>query len=127
MIRQRGKKGLEWQRERIKILKQLGKTGKYVIVKSLLYGNCKDCGRYKCLDLDHVEGRHGENPHALTNLDPICRICHIKRHNLNHMPQKEQKTDKSKAKPNWQKDHICKNCKETISLLLCPHCGKISV
>ncbi len=127
-IRQLGKKGLEWKRERMKRVKELVATGKYVLIKTILYGNCLDCGRYKPLDLDHVEGRGGSDPHRMENLDPICRICHIKRHDENHMAQKEQKTDTSKTKKaNWQKDHPCKNCKAVIAMLLCPHCKQLSV
>lgn len=126
MIRKLGKKGLEWQRERRKRIKELEATGKYVVIKTLLYGNCLDCGRYKCLDLDHRDGRSGDNPHELNNLDPVCRECHIKRH-LNMADKKDNNKSEKSKKPNWQKDHSCKNCKRVIAMLLCPHCGKMSV
>lgn len=126
MIRKLGKKGLEWKRERLKRIKELEATGNYAVIKTLLYGHCKDCGRYKCLDLDHKEGRDVEDPHALTNLDPICRDCHQKRH-LNMSEKKENNKSEKSKKANWQKDHQCKNCKRIISTLLCSHCGKVSV
>lgn len=128
MIRKLGKKGLEWKRERLKRIKELEATGGYTILGTLLFGHCLDCGRYKCLDLDHREGRHGEDPHALSKLDAVCRECHQQRHLRNHMPQKDKKDDTSKSKKaDWAKDHKCKHCKEIVSTLLCTNCQKISI
>lgn len=119
-----GKAGKEWQKARKKRIKELEATGKYVVIKTLLFGFCKDCGRYKCLDLDHIDGRGGEDPHRMENLDPICRLCHIKRHN--NMANDKSKNKNSK-KVNWQKPHKCRWCKTTTSMLLCHNCRRISI
>lgn len=126
MIRKLGKKGLEWKRERLKRIKELAATGNYEVIKTLLYGPCKDCGRHSALDLDHAEGRHGPEPHAMENLEAICRECHQKRH-LNMSDKKENNKSEKSKKANWAKDHPCKHCKVIIAMLLCPHCGKLSV
>lgn len=126
MIRKKGKKGLEWDRERRKRINELEATGKYVVIKTLLYGPCSDCHRWKCLDLDHKEGRDGEDPHRMENLDPVCRDCHIKRHNNMSEKKENNKSSKSK-KANWMTPHPCKNCKIIVSSLLCTNCQKMSV
>jgi hypothetical protein len=121
-----GKKGLEWKRERKKRIKELEETGEYRVEGSLLFGCCKDCGGYNILDLDHKDGRDGEDPHRMDNLDPICRWCHIKRHRNMADKKEDNKNSKSK-KVNWMKNHSCKNCKVVVSTLICSNCGKISV
>lgn len=121
-----GKKGREWINERRKRIKELEATGEYVVIKTLLYGICRDCNRYKCLDLDHIDGRDGIDPHRMSNLDPICRECHVKRHT--NMADKKENNKKSKSKKaDWQKPHDCKNCKREVSSLLCTSCGRMSI
>lgn len=127
MIKQRGKKYNEWQRERRKRLKELEATGKYHVVDRMLYGNCTDCGKYGILDLDHIDGRGGIDPHRMENLDPVCRNCHIKREGSNHMAQKESGKSKKNKKPKWVVDHQCIHCKSIVQTLLCTNCHKISI
>lgn len=125
MIRKLGKKGLEWKRERLQRIKELAKTGKYEIIKTLLYGPCKDCGKHSSLDLDHIQGRHITNPHDMSNLEAICRECHQKRH-MNTSEKKESNKNQKTKKADWTKEHVCKYCKKTLSTLLCT-CGKLSI
>jgi hypothetical protein len=116
---------LEWDRERKKRLKELEATGFYEVRGSLLYGNCEDCCEWGLLDLDHKDGREGDDPHRMENLDPICRMCHGKRHN-NMADKKENNKNSKSKKANWQKPHECKSCKRIVSSLICV-CGKISI
>lgn len=116
-----GKKANEWRRERRKRIRELVSTGKYIVDGDLLFGRCSRCHKWGLLDLHHKDGRSGFEPHRMANLEPICRSCHAEE----HMPSKDKKTNKKKAK--WEMEHKCKNCKAVISMLLCPHCGKISV
>jgi hypothetical protein len=114
-----GKKHNEWVRERRKRLQELKETGEYKVEGSLLYGNCSQCGKYGLLDLHHINGRL--EGHELENLKPICRKCHMKEHGVG------AKKTKTRKKANWEREHQCKHCKRVSSMLLCPHCGKISV
>jgi 5-methylcytosine-specific restriction endonuclease McrA len=125
-MRKIGKKGLEWIRERKKRLKELEATGEYIIEGTSLIGSCCDCGLWRTLDFDHKEGRGGDNPHRMENLDAICRECHINRHNNMSKDKKNNKNSKSK-KASWMKDHECKSCKKTVSTIICGYCGKMSV
>lgn len=124
-MRQVGKRGLEWRRERRKRLKELEATGEYKVEGELLYGNCLKCGRYGLLDLDHVSGRSGFEPHRMENLEAICRNCHNIKHGTAMSDQK--KKTKGRKKAEWEMDHQCIHCKETVSTLLCSSCGKLSV
>lgn len=124
-MRRLGKKGLEWQRERRKRLKELEATGNYKVEGTLLYGHCKDCGRWGLLDLDHIDGRGGFEPHRMENLDPICRRCHDIRHGK--IMSEEKKKSKGRKKAEWEMDHKCQHCKQIVSTLLCSNCGKLSV
>lgn len=39
----------------------------------------------------------------------------------------EKKEERKSSKADWSRPHKCKNCKQQISMLVCPYCGKMSV
>lgn len=122
-MRQVGKKGLEWQRERRKLIAELKKTGEYEIVGSRVSGICKDCGEYHLLTPDHKIKRSQGGKHTKANIDWICWKCHNLRDNMGDPRKKKPKSKKA----NWQTPHKCKSCKQVVSSLICSNCGKLSI
>ena len=119
-----GKKGKEWQEARDKLIEQGVKDG--TLIKrsdGVVAGDCADCGQFKRLTPDHRKKRAQGGSNRKTNIDWVCWKCHDLRDNRGDPMEKKTK----KTKVNWAKKHPCKNCKLPISMLLCPHCGKVSV
>lgn len=130
-MRKIGKKGLAWQRERRQRIKELKTDERYVVEGERVYGTCLDCGHWHQLTPDHKIKRSAGGGHEAANIDWVCNeppcFCHSKRDNMGDPNNKKPKDSGKGKKPNWMKDHKCKNCKAVISTLLCGHCGKVSV
>lgn len=123
MIKKIGKKGKRWLRDRKKLIRNAIKEGRLKLVNSKLHGFCKDCGRFKYLTPDHRIRRSQGGSNEKENIDWVCVSCHWKRDNMGDPKKRKPKS----KKPDWQKEHKCKNCKKKVAVLLCSHCGKISV
>lgn len=121
-LKQIGKKGREWQRERKKRLKELEATGEYRIVDNTVFGKCKDCSEYHLLTPDHKVRRSQGGGHEASNLDWICIPCHrIRDQQGDPMNKKTDGKPKKKSKA-----PMCKHCGyPTHYMMVCQNCGKL--
>jgi hypothetical protein len=122
-IKQIGKKGKQWIKDRAKLIKEALLEGRINKVRSQIFGYCEDCKKYKELDPDHKQKRSQGGSNDKSNIDWVCRDCHNKRDNMGDPKNKKIKNKKA----NWAVDHPCKKCKVKTSQLLCHNCGQLSV
>jgi hypothetical protein len=118
-MKQIGKKGKEWIKARVVLIKEALLNGKIIINKGVPEGRCEICKEWKTLDPDHIKKRSQGGEHTTENIRWICRKCHNK---VDNMPD-----SKKGNKSDWQKPHICVNCKTQTSQFICHVCGRISV
>lgn len=113
-----------WPGERKKLIKQAIADGRIVVKYEHGFpeGICEDCKQHRQLDPDHRLKRSQGGGHTKDNIDWVCRSCHDKRDNQGD-PMKKKQTSTKKA--DWQKQHECAKCHRTISMLICPYCGKM--
>ena len=122
-IRQVGKKGKEWIRDRAKLIKKGILLGRIQLNNGAIVGRCEDCGKWKQLDPDHRKKRSQGGSNEYENIDWVCRECHNKRDNMGD--PKNKKTKNKKAE--WQLPHKCISCKNLTSQLICENCGRLSI
>lgn len=121
-MKQIGKKGKEWQKARVLLIKEGILSGRLTVIENRVLGLCTDCGCWKPLTPDHRKKRSQGGTHDSSNIDWVCLYCHDLRDNQGDPMNKKDK----KQKPDWSKDHKCKNCGVTVAFLLCPHCKRLS-
>ena len=115
-----GKKTRQWFKDRKNLIKEAVASGRIQLNGASLMGLCAECKKYLPLDLDHKIKRSRGGDNSKANVQLICRKCHDR---LDNMPDSK----KNNSKAVWQKKHECKNCKRETMMLLCEHCGKLSV
>lgn len=85
-IKQIGKKGKEWIKDRAKLIKDAIIEGRIELKNGSPYGKCTDCGHYHPLDPDHRLKRSQGGLNDKSNIDWVCNfppcMCHDKRDNL---------------------------------------------
>lgn len=133
-----GKKTKEWLETKPKLIK---------IYKAKGITRCEISGSRYALDLHHVSKRSGqEAKHTfegtrLLNQEwhDFCEYNDEANELLIRKPRgfdreyferfKKMKSDKKQKgkKAVWEQKHKCIHCKRQIEMLLCPHCGEISV
>lgn len=118
-----GKKAREWERARAVLIQTAVVEGRIDIEDGKIVGICEDCKQHRELDPDHRKKRSQGGTHDKSNIDWVCRTCHIKRDNLGDPNNKKTKN----KKPDWTTPHPCIVCKTTSRMLLCPDCGNISM
>ncbi len=86
-------------------------------------GVCQDCRKWRALTPDHVLKRSLGGSHEKSNIDWVCIPCHDLRDNMGDPKGKKPKSKKAV----WEKSHKCRSCKAVISMLICPHCSRLSI
>lgn len=118
-----GVKTREWQKARVGLVKEALVTGRLTLVSGALMGICQDCKKWRILTPDHIKKRSLGGLHEKSNIDWVCSWCHDKRDNQGDPMKKKPKSKKSA----WEEPHKCRHCKAEISMLICPHCDKMSI
>lgn len=127
-----GKKTKDWLKAKPKLIEEY---------KEKKITACENCGSRFFMSLHHRPKRSTQNAkHDYEHTRLLCGKCHnwfeyheeddkklfSKKRGYNPKDKIKVGNNKSK-KANWEIEHKCKHCKQIISLLLCPHCKKISV
>ena|GEM_PF-5576338 len=115
-----------WIKIRAKLIKEAIIEGRIVVRQSHGFpeGYCEDCNQWRQLDPDHIKKRSQGGSNDKSNIAWVCRECHNKRDNQGDPMNK--KITRSSKKAEWELPHYC-TCGRTTSLLICNHCGKISI
>lgn len=84
-IKQIGKKGKAWIKDRAKLIKEAITEGRIVLKDKLPYGICEDCKHWHFLDPDHKLKRSQGGSNDKANIDWVCNaspcMCHDRRDN----------------------------------------------
>lgn len=120
MINQVGKKGRQWIRDRARLIKDAVAEGKIEIIDGKVHGRCECCGKWRVLDPDHKVKRSQGGSNKASNIQWICRRCHIEK---DQMASKKKKNKKA----HWARPHKCVKCKIITSQLVCHSCREMSV
>jgi len=129
-----GKKGREWQRAKRKLIKLY--TEKKII-------RCENCGSKFGMSFHHRPNRASQRAvHDFEHTRLLCAECHTyfeinddddeklfkNKRGYNREDKIMTRKGKKSKKADWQRPHICINCKKKIGGFgICPFCGKISI
>lgn len=84
-IKQVGKKGKQWVKDRTKLIKEAIIEGRIILKSNAPYGMCEDCKHHHFLDLDHRKKRSQGGTNDKSNIDWVCNVppcmCHDRRDN----------------------------------------------
>lgn len=80
-MRRRGKKAIQWQKDRAKLIKEAAAKERIFIDNGYPEGACEDCRRWYPLDPDHVIKRSQGGSNDSSNIEWVCRMCHDRRDN----------------------------------------------
>lgn len=122
-MRQIGKKGIQWRKDRTKLIRDALLSGRIEIINNVIVGICEDCKRWKQLDPDHRKKRSQGGSNDKSNIDWPCRECHNKRDNMGDPKNKKIKMKKA----DWAVEHQCIRCKHLTRQLICDNCKQLSV
>ena len=127
-MKQIGKKGRQWIKDKKKLVEELKGGGIYKVEGMIVSGPCKDCKHWHYnLHPHHDKFKSQGGSNKKENIVWICNefpcLCHDKRHGK----IKEMNKKNKKSKISWMGEHKCKHCKFIIRSLICSNCGKLSI
>ena len=120
-MKQIGKKGKEWIKDRVHLIKLGILSGKLERIGNELWGTCAICGKFAVVDFDHIKKRSQGGKNTSDNIQYLCRHCHHRVDNLPSSPKSKGK------KAEWATRHPCHLCKQVTHFLICEWCNRISV